>query len=271
MTAKPSLRERIRNDEVVYGLIVKMPNQPLVEVAGYTGYDLVLIDTEHGQSDDSVLENHLRSARLAGLETLVRLGRNDPVLILRALDAGASGVILPHISTADQAALAVAASRYPPIGNRGLAVSTIAGHHGTMSLEAHLHTSERGSYVIAQAEDRDAYVNSAQVAAVPGLDAVWIGPSDLSMSMGYPGQPGHPEVASAIDTIAVNVAASGNAALCVIADDAEDAARWVERGARIILFNSTSVLSAALGGTVTNARRAVDEARTSSSIKRAAV
>jgi 4-hydroxy-2-oxoheptanedioate aldolase len=110
MTAPHSLRDRIAAGDCLYGLIIKMPNQPIVEMAGYTGFDLVMIDTEHGMADDSALENHLRSARLAGVSTLVRLGHNDPLLILRALDAGATGVVVPDGSAAREAEAAGAAA-----------------------------------------------------------------------------------------------------------------------------------------------------------------
>ncbi|QDG65217.1 2,4-dihydroxyhept-2-ene-1,7-dioic acid aldolase [Pseudarthrobacter sp. NIBRBAC000502772] len=260
MTADHSLRDRIAAGDCLYGLIVKMPNQPMVEMAGYTGFDLVMIDTEHGMADDSALENHLRSARLAGVSTLVRLGHNDPLLILRALDAGATGVVIPHVSTAGEAAAAVSAAHYPPIGTRGLAVSTIAGHHGTVPLKAHLDAAAATTFVVAQAEDKEASANSAAIAAVPGLDAVWIGPSDLSMSLGQPGQTSHPAVAAAIDRIADNVTSSAGCALCVIADSTEDAAVWAQRGARIILFNSTKLLADAFRGAVSSARDAVQAA-----------
>jgi 4-hydroxy-2-oxoheptanedioate aldolase len=260
MTADQSLRDRIAAGDCLYGLIVKMPNQPMVEMAGYTGFDLVMIDTEHGMADDSALENHLRSARLAGVSTLVRLGHNDPLLILRALDAGATGVVVPHVSTAGEAAAAVSAAHYPPMGTRGLAVSTIAGRHGTVPLKTHLDAAAATTFVVAQAEDKEAATNSAAIAAVPGLDAVWIGPSDLSMSLGQPGQTSHPVVAAAIDRIADNVTSSADCALCVIADSTEEAAAWVQRGARIILLNSTKLLADAFRGAVGSAREAVQTA-----------
>jgi uncharacterized protein YegP (UPF0339 family) len=89
----------------------------------------------------------------------------------------------------------------------------------------------------ATAEDKDAAANSAEITAVQGLDAVWIGPTDLSMSLGLPGQTSHPGAAAAIDRITTNVTSSAGCALCVIADPADDAVNWSERGAQIILFN----------------------------------
>jgi 4-hydroxy-2-oxoheptanedioate aldolase len=258
MTEREALRSRIDRGEAVYGLIVKMPNQPVVEMAGYAGFDLVMIDTEHGLADDSALENHLRSATLAGISALVRLGRNDPVSILRVLDAGAAGVIVPHISTAGEAADAVRAAHYPPLGSRGLAISTIAGRYGAVTLNEHLEDAQRNTIVLAQAEDKDAAANIRSIVAVPDLTGVWIGPTDLSMSLGHPGQSDHPVVAAAIENIAQATTAAGRA-LCVIADSAEDAERWVERGARIILFNSTSLIGGVFRSVLSRAKASTDD------------
>jgi 4-hydroxy-2-oxoheptanedioate aldolase len=177
---------------------------------------------------------------------LVRIGTNDALLILRALDAGAAGVIVPHVSSAEDSRAAVRAAHYPPVGTRGLALSTRAGHHGTAHLQAHLANAAANTTVIAQAEDTDAVKHSADIAATPGLNAVWIGPSDLSLSLGLPGQLDHPDVVAAIDQIATNVIASNECALCVLVDTPEQAAAWHDRGARIVLFNSTAILAQAL-------------------------
>jgi 4-hydroxy-2-oxoheptanedioate aldolase len=178
-----------------------------------------------------------------GVPALVRVGVNDPLLILRALDAGAIGVIVPHVSTADDARAAVHAAHYPPAGGRGLAVSTRAGHHGTVALTQHLAAAAANTVVVAQVEDRDSVLHSAEIAATPRLNAVWIGPSDLSLSMGLPGQMEHPDVIAAIDRIASDVIGSSDCALCVLVDTPEQAADWRKRGARIVLFNSTAILA----------------------------
>src|SRR5262245_35125759 len=104
-----------------------MPAPATLELAGHTGFDFALIDTEHGIADGQQLEHHLRAADSAGLDCVVRVGANDSTEILRALDAGARGVVVPHVTTAAEAAAAVRAAHYPPIGKRGLALSTRAG------------------------------------------------------------------------------------------------------------------------------------------------
>lgn len=253
-----ALKERLAQDGCLFGLILKMPSQAIIELAGAAGFDVVLIDTEHGPADDAMLENHLRSARLAGVESLVRLGRNDPLLILRALDAGASGIVVPHVTSVAEATSAVRAAHYPPFGSRGLAVSTVAGHHGTVPLPVHLKNAE-STFVMAQAEDAAASDNMAGIARVEGLDAVWIGPSDLSMSLGHPGQYDHPNVVEAVDHIAETVTASASSVLCVLVDTPAEAAHWAARGARLIMFTSTTLMHQALHLTLDHSRRRVTE------------
>lgn len=239
----PSLAARLAGGDTVYGVIVKMPSPAVVELVGHCGFDLVVIDTEHGAADNSELEHHLRAADSVGVPTLVRVGTNDPLLILRALDAGATGVIVPHVSHVADALAAARAAHYPPTGSRGFAVSTRAGHHGTAALSQHLTDAAARTVVVAQVEDKDAVAHSTQIAATPGVNAVWIGPSDLSLSLGLPGQLNHPTVAAAVDRIAADVIASPDCVLCVLVDSVEQAAVWVDRGARIVLFNSTAVLA----------------------------
>jgi 4-hydroxy-2-oxoheptanedioate aldolase len=241
-TTQP-LATRIASDDTVYGLIVKMPSPAIVELAGYAGFDFVVIDTEHGTADNSELEHHLRAADSAGISVLVRIGSNDPLPILRVLDAGAAGVIVPHVSSANDAQAAARAAHYPPAGTRGLAVSTRAGRHGTAQLQQHLAEAAAKTIVVAQAEDKDAVKHSAEIAATAGVNAVWIGPSDLSLSLGLPGQLDHPEVLTAIDQIAANVITAPDCTLCVLVDTPEQAADWSDRGARMVLFNTTAILA----------------------------
>jgi 4-hydroxy-2-oxoheptanedioate aldolase len=212
-------------------------------LVGHAGFDLVVIDTEHGSADHTELEHHLRAADSADIPALVRVGSNDPVAILRALDAGAAGVIVPHVGDVGEAQAAVRAAHYPPAGRRGLALSTRAGRYGTLPLDEHLAAAAASTLVVAQLEDEHAVPHSGRIAATPGLNAVWIGPSDLSLSLGLPGQLNHPTVVGAIDHIAAEVTASAHCALCVLADSVEQALSWQRRGARIVLFNSTAILA----------------------------
>jgi 4-hydroxy-2-oxoheptanedioate aldolase len=243
---KRTLAARLHGDRPLYGLVVKMPAPALLELAGRTGFDLAVIDTEHGSGDTTELEHHLRAADSAGLECLVRVGSLDGTEILRALDAGASGVIVPHVTTPDEAAAAVAAAHYPPVGRRGLAVSTRAGGQGTRSVGEHVADALRSTVVVAQIEDADALHQIGAIASTPRLDAMFIGPTDLSISLGHPGEPDHPHVVAAIAGCVDEIAAVGKARVCVLVNTADEAEEWRHRGASMILFTVTGLLARAL-------------------------
>jgi 4-hydroxy-2-oxoheptanedioate aldolase len=233
--------ERLRRGDELVGLIVKMPNHAVLEVAGHLGFDFALIDTEHGSDGSLELENHLRAADSAGLDVVVRVGANEPLPVLRALDSGARGVIIPHVDTPEDAEDAVRSAHYPPLGVRGLAASTRAGRFSTGTLAEHLQRARRETAVIVQIEDRKAVVHAYKIAATEQVDAVWLGPGDLSMSIGFPGDLGHPLVAEAIDTIVDDVNRADNTALCVVLDHESEIPAWRARGATVFLFIAASL------------------------------
>lgn len=253
-----TLVSRIRRREQLLGLIIKLPNPALVEVAGHLGYDFVLLDTEHGAADTLELEHHLRAADSAGIDVLVRVGANEPLQILRALDAGATGIIAPHVDTPQEAAQAVNAAHYPPVGKRGLAASTRAGRHSTSTLADHLDRARRETTVVVQIEDKKAVDHAPAIAAADHVDAIWLGPGDLSMSLGHPGDLDHPDVAAAIDSIVTAVTGAENTALCVVVDSEDEIPLWRTRGASIVVFVAANIQTARFRELLKNAR--ADEA-----------
>jgi 4-hydroxy-2-oxoheptanedioate aldolase len=247
MTRTPNtpttITQRLRAGDTLYGVIVKMPGPAIVEMCGHAGFDLVMIDTEHGANDGEALEHHLRAADSAGVEAIVRIGSESDHEILRALDAGATGVVAPHINNGADAARVVAQAHYPPVGSRGLAVSTRAGKHGFSTLTEHVAAAAEHTMVVVQIEDRQALEHVDSIASTPRVDAVFVGPSDLSISLGLPGQLAHPDVVAAINQIATGVNKADSAALCVLVDDETQAHAWQARGARLILFSAVSLIA----------------------------
>ncbi|WP_320669474.1 HpcH/HpaI aldolase family protein [Patulibacter defluvii] len=236
------IAERIRAGESLVGVVVKIPGAAMVETAGLAGFDLVVIDAEHGAGDTALLEDHLRAASAAGIAALVRVGRNGDLEVLRALDAGAAGIVVPHVDDAAAAEQAVTAAYYPPRGRRGLATSTRAGRYGLTSLAAHVRRANDATVVIVQVEDVAAVPHARAIADVPGVDAVFLGPTDLSMSLGRPGDVEHPDVADAIDRVVAGVG-DGDAGLCVFAPTVDSALGWRRKGAQIVLFGGPAILS----------------------------
>lgn len=237
------LAARVRAGDPVQGLIVKMPAPAVVEMAAYAGFDFVLIDTEHGVADGNELEHHLRAADAAGIPALVRVGGPAAAEILRALDGGAIGIVVPHVAHATAAEEAVRHAHYPPVGSRGLAVSTRAGRQGAAGMREHLARAERTTLVVVQVEDADAVTRIDAIVDVPRVDGVFLGPTDLSLSLGHPGELDHPAVAAAIDRLAGTVVERGGPRLCVLAQDEADRDAWLARGAQMILFTAHSLFN----------------------------
>lgn len=248
--ARRAFAARLRAREQLTGLIVKMPCASLLETAGYSGFDFAVIDTEHGPGDGEMLEHHVRAADSAGLPVLVRVAGTAAGEILHALDAGAAGIVAPHVRDAAACEAVVRSAHYPPRGSRGLATSTRAGFHGTTSVAEHLRHASESTVVIAQLEHGEAVEHAAAIAAVPQLDAVFIGPSDLSISLGHPGERDHPAVRDAIERASAAVLGPGEAALCMLADD-EPAARAARAaGATLVVFAAPQLIAARLGSLV---------------------
>jgi 4-hydroxy-2-oxoheptanedioate aldolase len=170
------------------------------------------------------------------------------------LDAGAKGVIAPHVDTPEEATAAVSAAHYPPVGTRGLAASTRAGRHSTGTLADHLERALRETAVFVQIEDKKAVEHAKAIAATEHVDAVWLGPGDLSMSLGHPGELNHPDVAAAVDSIVEDVTRAANTALCVVVDSEDDIPYWRHRGASIVVFVAANIQTARFRELLKNAR-----------------
>lgn len=190
------------------------------ELAAGSGFDWVLLDTEHSPSDVPHMLQQLHAFDAAGSAStaVVRPAWNDAVLIKRYLDIGAQTLLLPFVQNADEARAAVAATRYAPAGIRGMGGSTRASNFGrTTDYIARAHEE---LCVLVQVETQEALGQIEAIAAVDGVDGIFIGPADLSASMGYPGQLRHPAVDAAIDDAIRRIRATGKAPGILMADEA---------------------------------------------------
>ncbi|MDK1377294.1 MULTISPECIES: HpcH/HpaI aldolase/citrate lyase family protein [unclassified Sinorhizobium] len=162
------------------------------EALGFAGYDFVVLDMEHAPNDAPRVFGLLQAAAGSPASPVVRLQWNDTVTVKQLLDFGAQTLMFPYIQDADEARRAVAATRYPPDGVRGFAGMSRATRYGAV---ADYHRNAANEIcVILQLETKKAVANLEEIAAVPGVDCIFIGPGDLSADMGFIGQPGHPEV-----------------------------------------------------------------------------
>jgi len=220
----------LRGERPLLGTFVGIPAPALVEMCGHAGLDFVIIDNEHGPAGIESTEAMIRAARAAGVIPVVRTLEPD---ILRVLDVGASGIQVPQVNTPEQAARIVAAAKYPPVGARGAAFSTRAAGFGFFGGEQHVRDSNEGTAVIVMVETRAALAAIDAILAVPGIDAVFFGPNDLSFSLGFPGQMQHPEVIAAIEH-GIARAIKAGVAPGVLALTPAEFHRWHKAGARYL-------------------------------------
>ncbi|NRP72183.1 4-hydroxy-2-oxo-heptane-1,7-dioate aldolase [Ensifer psoraleae] len=250
---KPCLRTRIRNGETLLGAFVMIPSPAVVEMLGYAGFDFAIIDSEHGASSVESVENQIRAAEAAGISVIVRTVGMTAGEVLRILDAGAEGVVVPHVKCEADARALVAAAHYAPRGIRGMATTARAGRHGMTSVAEHIANAAERTLVIPQIEDAEALPNVRAIAALDGIDALFIGPADLSMSLGHPGNPAHPEVVKAIDGVVSDITSVGRRPM-IFTKSAEEVSAMRRRGIDIAVYSTTSIISVAI-------RRTIEEVR----------
>lgn len=237
---KDALKGRLAAGEQLLGVLVRLPAEELVEMAGVAGLDYVLIDCEHGPADLVALRAHITVAQLHGMDVLVRVGQHEPALIQRVLDHGATGIVVPHVDDARQAAAVVQAARYPPIGDRGFATYGRAGRFGTVSAADHLRADAEQTLVIAMIESQSGCRNAREISTEPGIDGVMCGPADLAVSLGVSG-PGHPAVTTALREVHAAVADMERIRMEIVS--AEDrAAAAFQAGAGLVVMNLTHLL-----------------------------
>jgi 4-hydroxy-2-oxoheptanedioate aldolase len=244
------LKARIARKETLYGIFVMVPSPAVVEMCGYNGFDYVILDAEHGATGTETLENQLRAADASGIPAIVRVGSRAPDQILRVLDAGACGILVPHVTCAEDTEAIVRAAHFPPHGIRGLATTSRAGRHGLVSAADYIRMAREETVVIVQIEDRAALEHVGAIARAPDLDAVFIGPADLATSLGVPGQATHPDVVAAIDHVRQEVVRAQKPALANFARTEADATELAKQGFHMICLSTTAIFSRRLADLV---------------------
>lgn len=228
-------RDQLIERESLIGTWVKTPSPIVVEVLAQTGLDVVCLDAEHAPFGRLELDACIHAGVAANLPMLVRVASAAPHHILQALDSGATGVVVPHVSDALQASEVVRSAQYVP-GGRGYAGTTRAGGFGTKSMADHKIRSAEEIVVIIQIEDVAAVENIEEIVAVEGIDAVFIGPADLSVSMGAEG-PAAIEVSQAIDRV-IAAALGASVPVGIFANTKEQFDRFRSQGITLLLAQS---------------------------------
>ena len=229
--SRRSLKRRVASGEATFGCVVSVGHPAVVEMIGYAGFDFIEIDFERGAIDMAQAEAMTIAARAAGAAPIWRLKRLHHVEIGTALDLGAEGVLVPHVTSAEMAARVVAAALYPPAGDRGFPPRR-AVRFGIDDVKEYFRTANDSTFVAIMIEDREAVDAIDEIAAVPGLDCLVVGTSDLSRSLGVALQTRHRKVVSAIDKVLA--AAKENGVACsMVPESPRDAAKWFERGINV--------------------------------------
>jgi 4-hydroxy-2-oxoheptanedioate aldolase len=208
---KNTLKEKLKAGTPCLGAFINFPSPHAVEICGLCGLDFVIVDAEHGPMSIESAESMVRAAQLTGMTPIVRVAQNLPQVILQYLDAGALGVQMPMINTVQDAELAIASVKFYPEGRRGLAGTRAASYGLGAPLPEYVLEANRETMLITHVETLAAVDALPQVLKLDAIDVVFIGPTDLSLTMGYPGQPTHPEVQVAINLVVERARAAGGA------------------------------------------------------------
>ena len=228
-------KQRLLAGETLIGCWCSLANPITTEVLGVAGFDWLLLDGEHSPNDVTTFIPQLMALKDSPSAPVVRPSWNEAVEIKRLLDAGFYNFLVPFIQTADDARRAVAATRYPPAGIRGVSVSQRSNRFGTVA-DYFRDINEQIS-VMVQIESRAGLAAAGEIAAVDGVDGIFVGPSDLAAGFGHLGRPDHPSVQEAIAQVFAAAKSAGKP-VGILAPAEADARRYLEMGATFVAVGS---------------------------------
>ena len=256
---KNMLKEKLAAGKAVFGVMANDPSPPVLEVLGYSGFDWVLLDNEHGDITVHTMANCVRACEASGLVPIVRPISNRMDVITPFMDMGAYGVQVPHVNTADEARAVVDAVKYPPMGKRGFFRANRSNQFGLgIQPDKYLKQANQETLVCLMIEEIEGVGNAQAIAAVDGVDVVFVGAGDLSVSMGFPGQSTHPEVVQAVAGAVKGVLQAGKTAGCSCPDD--DVSLWLEKGVRFFHSGVWRLLAESSQGYLSKVRDAAARA-----------
>jgi 4-hydroxy-2-oxoheptanedioate aldolase len=211
MNPSPTFKKRVVAREWLTGTFINLGSPVTAEIAAHAGFDWILIDHEHGAGGEDTMFNQLRAVGGAPAAPIVRIAANEAWRFKRVLDAGAHGVMVPFVNSADEARAAVSSMRYPPAGIRGVARFHRGAAYGAEFDDYLKHASER-LLLVAQIETPAGVANVEAISAVDGIDVLFVGPTDLTYSMGIPEQFEHADYLAAQRRVVAAANSAGKAA-----------------------------------------------------------
>lgn len=226
------LKRKLKRGEVVLGPFMNCAYPAFIEICGHAGFDFAVIDMEHGPLHTLVAEDLCRAADGVGLAPVIRVSKNDPAQIQRALDIGSAGVQVPQIETFSDASACVKASKYSPLGSRGLSFATRAGMYTAAGTQITDQLNQE-SLVVVHVEGKPGVENIGDIVSVPHIDVIFLGPYDLSQSLGIPGQVQDPRVIDLMEQCITKIR-NADIAVGTFADNPEIAQQWIDKGIQYI-------------------------------------
>ena len=236
------LKRILDEGQIAFGASTQIPAPALVEILGLVGYDFTMIDAEHGLFDLQTAGDLIRAAQGVNLTPLVRVPKNDNVMIMKALDLGAQGVIIPHISSREDAIRAVEACRYGANGRGACPLVRSAGY-GLWDWADYQDHANREIMIFLLVEDLDGAHRIEDILAVEGIDVVFLGLFDMAVSAGYKGNVQHPEIQKAADRI---LSACNDRGIPVMhtLTGGPDVEAWINKGVRLVMQSADSAIFA---------------------------
>lgn len=233
---KTQLKQCLSSNKLTLGSWITLAHSAIPEIMAAAGFDWLTVDMEHSAITLDQAQTLIQVIELAGAAPLVRVSENNPVLIKRVMDAGAHGVIVPNVNTREEAIAAVKAVRYPPVGNRGVGLGRAQGYG--VSFDSYAEWLSKNSVVVVQIEHIQAVNNIEAIVSVEGVDAFFVGPYDLSASLGTPGQFDNPKMAAAMDKLHRTAKElKVTAGIHVVQPDANEVIDRINQGYRFIAFS----------------------------------
>ncbi len=233
------LKRDLLAGKVQIGCWLSLGNVIAAEICGAAGFDWVLIDMEHAPNDLPQVHQQLLAVSAYAVSPVVRCPWNDTVTIKRLLDAGVQSLLIPYVQNEEEARRAVAAVRYPPQGVRGVSTGSRSSRFGRV--KDYLARAQEEICVMVQIETRQGWENIERIAAVEGIDGLFVGPQDFACDLGQLGNPGHPEIQAAIEDVIVRTKKAGKAPGILYFEEA-GAKRWIQLGAQMIAVTSDSAM-----------------------------
>lgn len=239
-----TVKEKLKADKRVFGCFIPLGSPEVVEICALTGFDFALIDAEHGAISPETAYPMVLAAESRGIEAFARVGQADKQVVLKFLDIGVSGIMSPQVNTIDQATAAVAGNKYFPTGNRGLAGGRTFDFGLSGPLSDKVEPLNDRVLTMLQFEHVDALKHLDAILALEQLDVLFVGPNDLAQSLGYPGQPGHPEVIRVADEVVARAKEAG-VKTGTVAFTIDQAHSIFERGFHMAVANAAGLLAGA--------------------------